>query len=239
MYSVVLMMAMSSSADMPAIGNRGGGCNCGGCFGGCNGGGCNGGGRRAHGCHGGGCYGGGCYGGGYGGCYGGGWGGGWGSCYGGGYGGGCYGGGGFGGGCYGGGFGGNVISGGGVISGGCYGSSGFGGYMTPVQGTPIQGEQLGKPKDGKTSAVPAPATIIVSLPEDAALTVDDVATTSTGDSRTFVSPELQPGKDYHYNLKATVTRDGKQVVVEKRVIVHAGEITPATLTLPEAGVAQR
>jgi uncharacterized protein (TIGR03000 family) len=73
MYTVVLMMALTSSGETP---------DC----------------HRRHSCHGGGygaCYGGGyggCYGGGYGGCYGGGYGG----CYGGGYGGvyygGCYGG---------------------------------------------------------------------------------------------------------------------------------------------------
>jgi uncharacterized protein (TIGR03000 family) len=77
MYSVVLVMALAGSAEVPD---------------------CHGHARQA--CYGGGCYGGGyggCYGGGYGGCYGRGYGGG---CYGGGY-GGCYGGYG---GCYGGGY---------------------------------------------------------------------------------------------------------------------------------------
>jgi uncharacterized protein (TIGR03000 family) len=84
MYSVVLMMAMTTGGEAADFGGRGcRGC-CGGCYGGCYGGGwgCHGcrGRRGCHGCYGGGCYGGGCYGGG---CYGGG-------CYG----GGCYGGGG-------------------------------------------------------------------------------------------------------------------------------------------------
>jgi uncharacterized protein (TIGR03000 family) len=107
MYSVVLLMAVTTGGESAELGRRGGGCHgCyggfgGGCYGGgwgggCYGGGCYGGGglfggrhgRRGHGCHGGwGCYGGGwgCYGGGYGGCYGG--------VVMGGYGGGCYGGG--------------------------------------------------------------------------------------------------------------------------------------------------
>lgn len=79
MYSVVLMMALSSGSEMPAFG-RGCGCRgCSGCSGcsGCYGGrGCRGG---YGGCHGG--YGG-CYGGGYGGCCSGGYGG-YGGCYGG------------------------------------------------------------------------------------------------------------------------------------------------------------
>jgi uncharacterized protein (TIGR03000 family) len=59
MYSVVLLMAMSTSADLPVCHRRGGrGCGCygGGGYAGCYGGGCYGG------CYGG-CFGGGCYGG--------------------------------------------------------------------------------------------------------------------------------------------------------------------------------
>jgi hypothetical protein len=79
MYSVVLMVAVTTGGDMPELGHRRHGC-CGG--GGCFGGGCSGS----------------CYGGGYGGCFGGGYGGGYGGCCGGmyagyGYGGGCFGGG--------------------------------------------------------------------------------------------------------------------------------------------------
>jgi uncharacterized protein (TIGR03000 family) len=112
MYSVVLLVAMSSGGEVADFGRRGG---CNGCYGACYGGG--------HGCRGGGLFGGhrhGCRGGGYSGCYGGY---GYSSCYG-GYGGysGCYGGSGYGGysSCYGG------YSG----SAGCYGGSGYGGYSS-------------------------------------------------------------------------------------------------------------
>jgi uncharacterized protein (TIGR03000 family) len=245
MYTAVLMMAMTASVDVPEA--RRGGCG-GGCFGGCMGGG-----RRMRG--GGGCCG--CYGGGYGGCYGGCYGGGWGGCYGGGcygggcYGGGCYGGGCYGGGCYGGGCygGGVVISGGGcyggVISGGCYGGGVIsGGVIMPGTGTVVpSGEQLKtkpeeKKKNGETM-VPAPATIVVDLPADAKVLIDNEATTSTGSSRVFTSPILNPGKEYHYTLKAEIVRDGKTVKAEKVIAVKAGETTPVTLTLPAVGVAQR
>jgi uncharacterized protein (TIGR03000 family) len=199
MYSVVLMMALTSGTDTPDIGHRGGG----GCQGGCYGG---GGGGRKHGRHGGGggccgCYGGGggCYGGGYDGCYGGGYGG-----------------------CYGGGM------------GGCYG-----GGMQMMPGTPP--EKLKKtPTEKKTSqAGPAAATIVVNLPADAKLLFDNEPTTSTGDSRVFVSPTLNPGREYHYTLKAQAVREGKPVTVERVIAVRAGETTPASLTLPGASVAQR
>jgi uncharacterized protein (TIGR03000 family) len=233
MYTAVLMMALTAGADMPD-GRRGGGCHgcrggcSGGCYGGCYGGGCYGGGGccgcygGGGGCYGGGCYGGGCYGGG---CYGGGYGG----CYGGGY-GGCYGGGISYGGCYGG------------VGAGCYGGQVIGGsVITP--GTVVPGgEKLKKePKEkgDKETMAPAPATIVVELPADAKLLIDNEATTSTGSSRVFTSPTLNPGKEYHYTLKAELVRDGKPVKAEKVVTVKAGVITPVTLTLPAASVAQR
>ena len=50
--------------------------------------------------------------------------------------------------------------------------------------------------------------------------------------RVFVSPELPPGKPFHYTLKAEVLRDGKPVAVAERVTVRAGEETRVTLSLP-------
>jgi uncharacterized protein (TIGR03000 family) len=244
MYSVVLMMAMTTGgAETPALGHRGGGCGGGGCYGGScygGGGGCYGGGGgchgRRHGRRGGGggccgsCYGGGggsCYGGGgYGGCYGGG------GCYGSGYGctggvsyGGCYG---SGAGCYGGGA-------------GCYGG-GMGHPGMMQMGTPgVKPEGVKKmPKPDKTSeAAPPAATILVSLPADAKLSIDDSPTTSTGPSRVFVSPALAADRDFHYTLKAEVVRDGKPITMEKQVTVRAGRETPVTFTLPATGVASR
>ena len=64
---------------------------------------------------------------------------------------------------------------------------------------------MAETKDGdkpKESLVPAPATIIVSLPADATLTIDDAATVSTSSLRVFTSPILPNGRDFHYTLKA-------------------------------------
>jgi uncharacterized protein (TIGR03000 family) len=198
MYSVVLMMAMTTGGDVADCHRGGGGCMGGGCMGGgcmgyvascgCTGGGHILGGRR----HGGG----GCTGYGGGGCTG----------YGGG---GCTG--------YGG--------------GGCTGSHGIYGGCTGG-GPGRTGEELKKmPKEEpkKTGMAPAPATLIVSLPADAKLMIDDTATTSTSSERTFVSPTLNPGIDYNYTLKAEVMRDGKKVQVEEKVTVRAGQETRVTM----------
>jgi uncharacterized protein (TIGR03000 family) len=71
-------------------------------------------------------------------------------------------------------------------------------------------------------AAEAPATIIVNLPPDAKLTVDDLPTTSVSDRRTFISPPLKPGEEYNYTLKAEIQRNGKPMSATKQVVVQAG-----------------
>jgi len=217
MYSVVLMMALTGGAELPqSHGCRGGNGCYGGGYGGCYGGGCWGGG----GCYGGGGHG--CRGGGHGlfsrmrgghGCHGSN------GCYGGGY-GGCYGGGGWGGGCY----------GGGGWGGGCYG----GGYQAMPAGTGTPSKEAAPAPAPKTGFLAAPATIVVTLPVDAKLTIDDTATKATSGTRVFSSPVLEPGKDYFYTLKAEMIQDGKPVTASKRISVRAGEETRVNLELTES-----
>jgi uncharacterized protein (TIGR03000 family) len=135
-------------------------------------------------------------------------------------GGGCGGGGcGYGGGCGGGG----IAYGGGWGGGYAYGGSGFmGGYVLQDSAT----------APGTT------ATVIVELPADAKLTIDGEATTSTSATRVFQTPELEPGKTFHYTLRAQVERDGKLQSVTRRVEVRAGEQTRVSLTPPAAVAAE-
>lgn len=220
MYSVVLMMAVAGGSEAPDIGkHRGGGCE--GYAAGC---GCHGGGGGRHGLlggmlaghrHGGG----GCHGGGYGGCSGGGYGMGSGGCS------------------------------GGATYGGGYPA---GGMMAPGGRAPEDVKKMPKPEGGtggtggtkppeETNLTPAtaPATLIVSLPADAKLTIDDNATSSTTGRRVFVTPSLATGREYHYSLKAEVVRDGKPVVVSKVVAVRPGEQTEVSLSVPATSVAAR
>src|SRR5262249_8096817 len=89
------------------------------------------------------------------------------------------------------------------------------------------------PKPPSEARAPAPATIIVTLPTDAALTVDDTPTRSTTGRRVFLSPPLEPGKTFHYTLKAQAMRDGKPVTTTQRIEVRAGDTTRVELALPE------
>jgi uncharacterized protein (TIGR03000 family) len=85
----------------------------------------------------------------------------------------------------------------------------------------------------------APATIVVSLPADARLTVDGNATTSTSERRTLVTPDLEFGSTYVYTLRAEVVRDGRAVVETQEVTVRGGETTNVPFSFSSQSVASR
>jgi uncharacterized protein (TIGR03000 family) len=169
------------------------------------------------GCHGG-CYGG-CYGGGYGGssvgCYGGGYGGSSGGCYGGGY-------GGYSVGCYGGGYGG--------YSGGCYGGGMMYGSPGMIQQVPGGPEKLDTPKKEEQAKVPAPATIVVTLPANARLVIDGYTSNQTSDRRVLLTPPIPAGQEFTYSLVVHVNQDGQDVQQTQRVTVRPGQQVPVRFT---------
>ncbi len=173
----------------------------------------------------------GCWGGGYGygccGCYGG-----WGGCY------GCWG-------CFGGCFG---------CFGGCYGCwGGYGGYgyggvgmaypgsvypggmmapgaATPGAATPY--EQLPPAKDGKdkkngTTLDTTKAKLVVELPANAKLFIDDMPMKNATGVRSFNTPSLEPGQAYYYMVRVETVREGKTVSETRRVVVRAGQVARA------------
>jgi uncharacterized protein (TIGR03000 family) len=205
MYSMVLMAALASGTDMPDCHRGRGGCSGGGGYGG-------------------------CYGGGYGGCYGGGYGGG---CYGGGYGRGMAWGGGYGGGyAWGSGYSPNYAwSGVQPWSNYAY-SPAMTGYTSPVPGmayNPTTGNSMTRLSFYAGPTTNREATLIVHLPTEATLTVDGDSTRSTSDTRTFVTPPLEPGKTYTYTLRGEVNRDGQKMKATRTVNVRAGELSEITL----------
>ncbi|MFL5338759.1 MAG: TIGR03000 domain-containing protein [Gemmataceae bacterium] len=221
MYSIVLMAALSTGSGAPEFGHHGcghHGYNCGGWVSStCTG-----------------CYGGSYYGAPYGpGCLGG-----WYGAY---CGGGCWGG--YGGGCYGGGIDYNGFGCQGCY--GCYGGFGCGGYSPygPAQMVP---ETIPAPKvedkdkkGGTGSVAPDRAKVIVQLPADAKLYVDDQPIKATPDNQVFNTPQLERGQTYFYEVRAEAVRDGKTVVESKRILVRAGqEVTVAFPKLEkDAGIA--
>lgn len=119
----------------------------------------------------------------------------------------------------------------GVIHGcaGGYGCSG--GVIIDAPKAPPAEKLKEMPKEkGKTGAsLNQPATIVVELPADAKLLIDDAATRSTDTVRSFVTPELAPEKTFSYTLKAEIVRDGQTLTATQKVTVRAGEESRITL----------
>jgi len=121
-----------------------------------------------------------------------------------------------------------------------YGCTGSGCYGTPVAPAVIPVAPEEKKMEKKTEATfEAPATLVVSVPADAKLLIDDAVTASTSTRRVFISPALPVGREFTYTLKATYTKDGKPVVVSKDVTVRAGAEIAVTMEAGLVGVASR
>lgn len=70
----------------------------------------------------------------------------------------------------------------------------------------------------------------ITVPENARVEIDGFRTKATGGVRLFESPPLVGGKKYTYNVKATWTKDGKDIVQEQTVTVEAGKTSEVNLT---------
>lgn len=115
---------------------------------------------------------------------------------------------------------------------------------TPVTTTPPPGgDSKPKPPAGTGKSESVRATLTVEVPADAVLYIDDVRMKSTSERRTFVTPPLEPGQSYYYDLRAEFTRNGQTVTVNRRVIIRPGETvttalnetTPSTTATAQAG----
>jgi uncharacterized protein (TIGR03000 family) len=81
-----------------------------------------------------------------------------------------------------------------------------------------------------------PATITVKLPADARLYFDDNPTRQDGATRTFVTPELRPGKEFVYQAKVEYVRDGRTMTQTKAVTVRAGQTARVEFGAAMAGM---
>jgi uncharacterized protein (TIGR03000 family) len=225
MYGVILMAAMATTQSAPDLGWK----SCRGCNGCCGYSGC----RGCSGCHGGGCHGnyGACYGGCYGSCYGG-----WESmspshtpagCW------------------------GMPYSGYGPSWPGYACAGGCGGYQSaaygapgPVIATPApEVEKVADPKEVKPKVNPKKNTddddddqqvstggrarVIVSLPANGKLFVDNMPIRNAAEIKTFRTPALSKGQQYYYEMRAEVLVNGKVVTQTRHVTVAAGEVIRA------------
>jgi uncharacterized protein (TIGR03000 family) len=99
-------------------------------------------------------------------------------------------------------------------------------------GAPAGGEVIPGPKKeemkGKDGAAAArTAQLLVELPADAKLYIDDQLMKTPSGKRTFNTPTLDLGQAYYYMVRAEVVRDGKTYSETKRVIIRIGATAQA------------
>jgi uncharacterized protein (TIGR03000 family) len=92
---------------------------------------------------------------------------------------------------------------------------------TPEQVPPPQ--KVGELKDQSGRAQ-----LIVEVPTNAKLYVDDHLMNTTSQRRVFNTPVLQQGQTYYYIVRAEVDRDGMTYGSTQRVIIRPGDIIRTT-----------
>jgi uncharacterized protein (TIGR03000 family) len=85
-----------------------------------------------------------------------------------------------------------------------------------------------------TSTMRADGLLAVNVPADAKIYVNGQATSSTGETRQYVSRDLQNGFNYAYEVRAELVRDGRTVEQTKRIDLRAGETANLSFDFPGA-----
>lgn len=96
---------------------------------------------------------------------------------------------------------------------------------------PLYPRRLGSGPSG-SATVAAHAGIRILVPADAEVFFDGEPTTQKGSERLFISPPLQAGKKYHYEIRARWKDNGKPVERTRRVAVSGGVTARVDLRTP-------
>src|SRR5690242_7494418 len=80
----------------------------------------------------------------------------------------------------------------------------------------------------------APASIVVRVPGDAKLWLDDFASSQTGPQRVFTTPPLERQATYYYTVRIELVREGRKLAATREVKVRAGEVTMVDFGEPQA-----
>jgi uncharacterized protein (TIGR03000 family) len=77
-----------------------------------------------------------------------------------------------------------------------------------------------------TSMAPASgsARLVIEMPADAKLYIDDNPVKSTAELRQFYTPTLEANQTYFYDVRVEMIKDNKLVTENKRVFVRANDV---------------
>jgi uncharacterized protein (TIGR03000 family) len=77
------------------------------------------------------------------------------------------------------------------------------------------------------------AVLVVQLPPDAKLWLNDFASAQTGSQRRFTTPPLQEDASYYYLVRIELVRQGQRLVATKKVSVRPGETSMIEFPEPQ------
>ncbi len=94
-------------------------------------------------------------------------------------------------------------------------------------------------KDGKMETLPIPkavppagklsrAKMVIDVPAQAMLYIDGQRMPNIPGQRTFITPELQAGRTYYYEVKIVQIQDGREVAQTTQVTLRPGQVVAAT-----------
>jgi uncharacterized protein (TIGR03000 family) len=83
--------------------------------------------------------------------------------------------------------------------------------------------QSNLPAPNRQSSLGNAARLVVKGPTDIRISVNGYETRRTSSEQGFITPALEPGQTYSYDVKAEATREGRTVVVRQKVKVQAGQ----------------
>jgi uncharacterized protein (TIGR03000 family) len=85
-------------------------------------------------------------------------------------------------------------------------------------------------KGDQPALAPNQARLLVQLPDDARLFIDDQLMKTGSTSRTFNTPPLQVGYAYYYIARAELVINGRTFTETKQVIVRPGQTSQVTFS---------
>jgi uncharacterized protein (TIGR03000 family) len=89
------------------------------------------------------------------------------------------------------------------------------------------------PMPATVTATSNSASINIRVPATATVWLQGEKMNQAGTLRRFVSPALDPGMVYAYDVRATWLQNGKEVTQKKRLLVHAGDEASLSFLAPE------
>jgi uncharacterized protein (TIGR03000 family) len=97
----------------------------------------------------------------------------------------------------------------------------------PLLGTPSENKGKDRDKNGQGMLPSTNAKLVVELPANAKLFIDNRPVKATAGVQTFDTPALEPGQAYFYMVRIERMRDGQPVSETRRIIVRAGQVARA------------